>query len=69
MVQASTDYDIGFLDIRELADAVDAYVTLRTAVLKARFDHNVAMAALSKATGTLDGDAKLFYLEETAVKK
>ena len=28
-----------------------AYVTLRTAVLKARFDHNVAMAALSQGDG------------------
>ena len=37
-------------------------VTLRTGLMKARFDHNVAMAALSRATGTLDGDADLFYL-------
>ena len=69
MVTASADYDVGFLDIRELSDAVEAYVTLRTAVLKARFDHNVGMAALSKATGTLDGDARLFYLDEGTVRK
>ena len=31
-----------------------SYATLRTALMKARFDHNVAMAALSKATGTLE---------------
>jgi outer membrane protein TolC len=62
MVEAAADYDIGFLDIRELADAVEAYVTLRTAVIKARYDHNVGMAALSKATGTLDGDSHLLYL-------
>ena len=62
MVQASADYNIGFLDVREVSDAVEAYVTLRTALMKARYDHNVAMAALSKATGTLDGDSDLFYL-------
>lgn len=62
MVQASADHTVGFVDIREVSDAVDAYVALRSAVLKARFDHNVAMAALSKATGTLDGDSKLLYL-------
>jgi outer membrane protein TolC len=62
MVQASADYGIGFLDVREVSDAVEAYVTLRTGLMKARFDHNVAMAALSKATGTLDGDSDLFYL-------
>jgi outer membrane protein TolC len=62
MVEAAADYDIGFLDIRELSDAVESYVTLRTAVIKARYDHNVGMAALSKATGTLDSDSNLFYL-------
>jgi outer membrane protein TolC len=62
MVQAGADYSIGFLDVREVSDAVEAYVTLRTGLMKARFDHNVAMAALSKATGTLDGGADLFYL-------
>jgi len=62
MVQAGTDYGIGFGDVREVSDAVQAYVTLRTAVLKARFDHNVAMAALSRATGTLDRQEPFFYL-------
>jgi outer membrane protein TolC len=66
MVEASADYDVGLLDIRELSDAVSSYVTLRTAVLKARYDRNVAMADLARATGTLDGEAKLFYLEPTA---
>jgi outer membrane protein TolC len=66
MVQASADHSIGFIDIREVSDAVDAYVALRSAVLKARFDHNVGMAALSKATGTLDGDSKILYLAPTA---
>ena len=62
MVQASADYSVGFLDIREVSDAVSAYVTLRTAVMQARFDYNVAMASLSKTTGTLDQDSNLFYL-------
>jgi len=62
MVQAGADYGIGLGDVREVSDAVAAYVTLRTAVLRARFDHNVAMAALAKATGTLDREEPLFYL-------
>jgi len=66
MVQAGSDYGIGFGDVREVSDAVEAYVTLRTAVLKARFDHNVAMAALSKATGVFDRQEPLFYLAPQA---
>jgi outer membrane protein len=62
MVQASADYTVGFLDVREVSDAVAAYVTLRTAVMRAAYEHNIAMAALAKATGTLDGDAALLYL-------
>jgi outer membrane protein TolC len=66
MVQASADYSVGFLDIREVSDAVGAYVALRTAVMQSRFDYNVAMASLSKATGTLDQDSNLFYLAPPA---
>ena len=62
MVQASADHNVGFVDIREVSDAVDAYVLLRSALMKARFEHNVSMAALSKATGTLDGESKILYL-------
>jgi len=62
MVTAGADYGVGLGDVREVSDAVAAYVTLRTAVLKARFDHNVAMAALAKATGTLDREDPVFYL-------
>jgi outer membrane protein TolC/ABC-type transporter MlaC component len=62
VVMAGADYAIGFLDVREVSDALLAYVTLRTALLQANFDHNVAMASLNKATGTLDDDSKLFYL-------
>jgi outer membrane protein TolC len=66
MVQAGADYSVGFLDIREVSDAVGAYVALRTAVMQSRFDYNVAMASLSKATGTLDQDSNLFYLAPPA---
>jgi ABC-type transporter MlaC component/outer membrane protein TolC len=62
MVEASADYAIGFLDVREVSDAVEAYVAIRTAILKAHFEHNVAMAELSRATGTFDGDGNVFYL-------
>ncbi len=62
MVQASADYSVGLLDIREVSDAVSAYVSLRTAIMKARFDHNVGMAALAKAAGTLDRDDDTLYL-------
>ena len=62
MVMAGSDYGIGFGDVREVADAVTAYVELKLALMKAGFDHNVAMAALSKATGTLDGGSELFYM-------
>ncbi len=66
LVMAGADYGVGFGDVREVADAVTAYVALRTALLKSAFDHNVAMAALSKATGTLDGGSDLFYMAPAA---
>ncbi|HXI56558.1 MAG TPA: TolC family protein [Polyangia bacterium] len=69
MVESSADYGVGLLDVREVSDAVQAYVTLRVGIFKARFDHNVAMAALSRATGTLDGDAEIFYLDRTPTEE
>ena len=60
MVQASADYGIGLLDIKELSDAVSSYVTLRTALFRARFEHNVAMAGLSRAIGNLDSGAEVY---------
>jgi outer membrane protein TolC len=60
MVEASSDYNVGLLDIRELSDAVTSYVTLRNALFKARFDHNVAMAGLSRAVGDLDNGARVY---------
>jgi phospholipid transport system substrate-binding protein len=62
LVMAGADYGIGFLDVREVSDAVISYVSLRTALMRATYDRNVAMASLNKATGTLDGDSDLFYL-------
>jgi outer membrane protein TolC len=62
MVQASADYAVGLLDLREVSDAVESYVTLRAALMQARFAHNVGMAALAKATGTLDGRSDVLYM-------
>ena len=59
MVESSADYGVGLLDIKEVADAVGSYVALRTTVLRARYDRNVAMADLARATGTLDDNDKL----------
>jgi outer membrane protein len=60
MVQASADYGIGLLDIRELSDAVSSYVALRTTLFRARYEHNVAMAGLSRAIGNLDNGADVY---------
>jgi outer membrane protein TolC len=62
MVQSAADYSVGLLDLREVSDAVAAYVSLRTAVMKSHFDHNVGMAALSRAAGTLDSGGDDLYL-------
>jgi hypothetical protein len=62
MVQASADQAIGLLPLSELADAVETYATLRLGLLQARFAHNVGMAALALATGTLDAGSARFYL-------
>jgi hypothetical protein len=53
---------VGLGDVREVSDAVAAYVTLRTAGMKACFDHNVAMAALAKSIGVLDDQSEILYL-------
>jgi outer membrane protein TolC len=60
MVGASMDYNVGLLDVREVADAVSSYVTLRTAQIRARFQYNCAMAGLSKAVGDLDKNAEIY---------
>ena len=66
MVMAGADYGIGFRDVREVSDAVTAYVDAAHGAAEGAFDHNVAMAALAKATGTLDGESELFYMAPPA---
>lgn len=61
MVQASSDYSAGLADSRSLVDAVRAYAELRTAELEATFRHNVALAELAHATGTLIDDQLGLY--------
>lgn len=60
LVRASADYSIGLGDSRELTDAARAYVELRMSRLDAVRRHNVALAALTRATGTLEADATFY---------
>jgi outer membrane protein len=60
MVRASADYSIGMADAQDLSDSVAAYVELRMAYLDAEYRYNVAMAELSKATGSLGRDPVLY---------
>lgn len=53
LVGAEADAAIGLGPSSEIADAARAYVELRVASLDAAFRHNVALAALARATGTL----------------
>lgn len=61
MVQASSDYSAGLGDSRSLVDAVRAYAELRTAELEATYRHNIALAELAQATGTLIDDQLGLY--------
>ena len=61
MVQANRDYLVGLSDSQSLVDAVRAYAELRAAELEATFRHNVAMAELAHATGSLVGDRLGLY--------
>jgi hypothetical protein len=61
MVQANRDYLVGLTDSQSLVDAVKAYAELRAAQLQATFRHNVAMAELAHATGSLIGDRLGLY--------
>lgn len=61
MVQASSDYSAGLADSRSLVDAVRAYAELRAAQLEATYRHNVALAELAHATGTLIDDQLGLY--------
>jgi outer membrane protein len=60
MVRASADYSIGMADVQDLSDSVQAYVELRTSYLDAEYRYNVAMAELSRATGSLGRDPALY---------
>ena len=61
LVKASADYNVGLGDSQSLADAVEAYATMRLANLDAIRRFNLAMATLAKATGTLVGDKLSLY--------
>jgi outer membrane protein TolC len=60
MVRASADYSIGLGDSREVTDAARAYVELRMSRMDAIRRHNLALAALGKATGTLQSGTTFY---------
>lgn len=60
-VMASADYGIGLGSSRDVTDAAAAYARLRVAQIDAIFRHNVALAELARATGTLSLDDGRFY--------
>ncbi|HTV17320.1 MAG TPA: TolC family protein [Polyangiaceae bacterium] len=53
LVGAEADAAVGIGPSSDIADAARAYVELRVASFDAAFRHNVALAALARATGTL----------------
>jgi outer membrane protein len=61
MVQASADYVAGLGDSLSVVDATRAYAELRVAGIDATFRHNVALAELAHATGTLVSDSLGLY--------
>lgn len=61
LVRASADFAVGLGDVRSVNDAADAFGRLRLAGLDAKFRHNVALADLARATGTLVGGSSSFY--------
>lgn len=61
LVRASADFSVGLGASREVTDASRAYVELRMASFDAIYRHNIALAALSKATGTFDSRGRGFY--------
>ncbi len=52
-VQAAADFALGLGDSSDVEDATATYVRLRLANFRARFEYNVAVASLAKATGML----------------
>jgi hypothetical protein len=61
MVRASADYGIGLGDSRDVTEASTAYAQLRVAYFHAKLRHNVALAELARATGTLTSGAGHLY--------
>ena len=61
LVKASADYSIGLGDSRSVTDAAQAYVQLRVAHFDSKYRHNVALAELARATGTLESAQNPFY--------
>jgi outer membrane protein TolC len=61
MVEASADYVVGLADSLSVVDSTRAYAELRIAGIDATFRHNVALAELAHATGTLVSDQLGLY--------
>jgi outer membrane protein len=61
LVRAEADAAVGLGASRDVTDAARAYAELRVAYFDAAYRHNVALAALARATGTLnDPDSSLY---------
>lgn len=60
-VQANADWVVGLGSSLAVVDSTRAYAELRAAELDATFRHNVAMAELAHATGTIVGDTLGLY--------
>jgi len=61
LVRASADFSVGLGDSRSVAESATAFSQLRVATFDAKFRHNVALAELARATGTLRVDNSRFY--------
>jgi outer membrane protein len=61
LVRAEADAAVGLGTPGEVTDAARAYAELRVVSLDAAFRHNVALAALARATGTLGDPTCKFY--------
>jgi outer membrane protein TolC len=60
LVRASADYSVGLGDARTVSEAATAALQLQLANYEARYRHNVALAALAKATGTLTSQGRFY---------
>lgn len=64
LVRAEADAAIGLGGPDAVTDAASAYVELRLASFDAAFRHNVGLAALARATGTLGAAPGSYYPDE-----